>query len=128
MSKTLAELATEFFRLKAEETLIAEQRRAVAAQIQALTGHTDEGSKTYNDGDWKVTVKAPVNRRMDWDIWNSIKAEIPSDLWPVEMKFILDEKGVKWIQANDPQTFGILSQALTTTPGAVSVTVTRKEA
>jgi hypothetical protein len=121
---TLAIMAEQYANLKAQEADLAERRRAIAAQIAAATGHTGEGSKTYSDGDWKVTVKCPQNRTMDWDIWDAVKAAIPADLWPVEYKRAIDEKGVKWIQANDPQTYGILAQALTTKPGAVQVTVT----
>ena len=126
IAPSLAQLAAEFARLKAAEAMITDQRRAVAAQIQALTGHQVEGAKTYDGGDYKVVVKAPLIRSMDWAAWETVKAQIPAELWPVEMKPALDEKGVKWIQANDPQTAAILAQCLTIKPGAVSVTVTRK--
>ncbi len=123
----LAHLAAAFAAAKADETRAADLRKDLAAQIQRLTGHTAESSKTYKDGDWKIVVKQPINRSMDWQAWETVKQSIPEELWPVEMKPTLDEKGIKWIQDNDAAIYQILSGALTTKPGAVSVTVTRIE-
>jgi len=120
----LAELAARYAAANVAEDTAISYRRDLAAQIAALTGHTSEGQKTYDAGDdWKVTVKIPMNRKMDWVEWDKVKGSIPADLWPVEMKPSLDEKGVKWLQANDPRTYLIVAQCLTTTPGALSVSV-----
>jgi hypothetical protein len=123
----LSHMAAAFAQAKADETRAADLRKDLAAQIQLLTGHTAESSKTYKDGDWKIVVKQPVNRAMDWAAWETVKLGIPEELWPVEMKPCLDEKGIKWIQDNDAAIYQILSGALTTKPGAVSVTVTHIE-
>lgn len=121
--KTLPALAAAYAQAKAEEARATTLRRDLAAQIQAATGHTGESQKTYTADSWKVTVKAPVIRSMNWDAWETVKGRIPRHLWPVEMKPTLDEKGVQWIKANDPQTYQILSEALTVKPGAVQVSV-----
>ena len=126
-SPTLAQLAEAWHQAKIEENRAADLRRELATQIQRLTGHQAESSKTYQDGDWKVTVKQPVNRTMDWEQWEATKTKINEALWPVELKLSLDEKGVKWLQDNDPVTYAVLSECLTTKPGAVSITVARKE-
>ena len=123
MNLTLSKLAAAFAQAKAEETRAAELRRAIAAQIQAMTGHDAEGSKTYKDGDWKVTVKAPMIRSMDWAKWDEVRDQITEDLWPVEMKPVLDEKGVKWLYENNPDAYAVVAQAMTIKPGAVQVTV-----
>ena len=124
---TLSHLAEAYEQAKAEETRATNLRRELAAQIQVMTGHTAESSKTYKDGDWKVVVKQPVNRSMDWAAWETVKQDIPEELWPIETQPALDEKGVKWLMNNEPEIYRILSSALTTKPGAVSVTVTRIE-
>ena len=120
---TLAQLATAFAQAKAEESRATELRRDLAAQIQALTGHESEGSKTYKDGDWKVTVKAPLITSMDWDKWEETKLSIPEQFWPIEMKPVLDMKGVQWIEENDPGLYATLATCLTVKPGAIQVTV-----
>ena len=124
---TLSQLAEAYEQAKEEEARAANLRRELAAQIQIITGHTAESSKTYKDGDWKIVVKQPVNRSMDWQAWETVKQSIPEELWPIEIKPALDEKGVKWLMSNEPEIYHILSGAITAKPGAVSVTVTRIE-
>lgn len=120
----LAKLAAAYAQAKAEETAAITRRRELAAQIQAATAHQSEGQKTYDAGDWKVSVKAPLIRSMNWDAWETVKDRIPKDLWPIEMKPSLDEKGVRWLQNNEPETYAVLAEALTVKPGSVQVTVT----
>ena len=124
---TLSQLAEAYEQAKTEETRATNLRRELAAQIQVMTGHTAESSKTYKDGDWKIVVKQPVNRSMDWAAWETVKQDIPEELWPIETQPALDEKGVKWLMSNEPEIYHILSGAITAKPGAVSVTVTRIE-
>mgnify|MGYP000862453179 FL=1 len=119
----LAELAAAYSKAKADEARATAIRRELADQIVAVTGHAVEGQKIYEADGWKVTVKAPLIRSMDWAAWESVKARIPQELWPVEMKPSLDEKGVRWLQKNDPKHYAALAEALTVKPGAVQVTV-----
>lgn len=117
-------LAAQYLAAKAAENEAIQTRRAIAQQIQALTGHQVEGAKTYDGGHYKVMVKQPMNRTMDWKQWEVVKTQIPANLWPVETKTVLDEKGVKWLQNNEPDLYGLLAQCLTIKPGTVQVTVT----
>ncbi len=123
MTATLSQLAAAFAAAKDEEARATELRRSIAAQIQALTGHDAEGSKTYKDGDWRVTVKAPLITSMDWQKWEETKLAIPEQFWPVEMKPSLDMKGVKWLYENNPDAYAVVAQAMTIKPGAVQVSV-----
>jgi hypothetical protein len=117
-------LAAHYLAAKAAEESAIKARRAIAQQIQALTGWNEEGSKTYTATDFKVVVKQPMNRTMDWKQWEVVKTQIPVDLWPVETKTVLDEKGAKWLQNNEPQLYAVLATAITIKPGTVQVTVT----
>ena len=119
----LNDLAAEYAAAKDAEAQWAARRRELAAQIQAATGHDSEGQKTYDAGDWKITVKAPLIRSMDWAQWEAISEQIPENLHPVRYRKELDEKGVQWLADNDPHAWAILAPCLTTKPGAVQVTV-----
>lgn len=119
----LSNFARQYAEAKAAETVAIEKRRAIAEQIALLVKHTAEGAKTYASDDWKVTVKVPLIRSMDWDKWHEVKERIPFELWPVELRPYLDEKGVKWLEANKPQIYAVLAEVLTVKPGAVQVTV-----
>ena len=120
---TLAQLALAYAETKMEENNAASKRRDITKAIQALTGHDSEGAKTYKDGEVRVTVKAPMIRSMDWAKWDEVRDQITEDLWPVEMRQVLDEKGVKWLYANNPDAYSVVAQAMTIKPGAVQVTV-----
>ena len=125
---TLHDLAAEYAAAKEAEAQWATRRRELAAAIHAATGHTAEGQKTYYDADgWKIVVKAPLIRSMDWKAWEQVKDQIHPDLHPIKIKKELDEKGVKWLMANEPDLYAVVAQAITTKPGTVQVTVTPVE-
>ena len=124
---TLHDLAAEYAAAKEAEAQWVTRRRELAAAIQAATGHDSEGQKTYDAEGWKVAVRAPLIRSMDWDQWEAVKERIPEPLWPVVYRPTVDPKGVEWIARNDPQTWAVLAPCLTTKPGAVQVTVTPVE-
>lgn len=121
--QSLSFLAAAYLSAKEAERVAAHYRREIAAKIQELTGHDAEGQKTFEDDGWKVTVKVPMNRTMDWKQWEHTKDSIPDMLRPVVLKPTLDEKGVKWLQHNEPDMYKTLSACLTVTPGAVQITV-----
>ena len=124
MNRDLVNLAREYYEAKIAEGFAIAHRRDLAAQIQAMTGHCSEEQSTYDAGQhFKVVVKAPLIRSMDWKQWDVVKEQIDPELWPVETKKVLDEKGVKWLETNKPEIYCILSECLTVKPGAVQVTI-----
>jgi hypothetical protein len=123
----LHDLAAAYLAAKDAETAAINYRREIAALIQQMTGHESEGQRTYECAGFKIAVKAPLTRSMDWKAWEAVKGQIPDVLHPIKIKEELDEKGLKWIIANDPQTSALVLPCITTKPGAVSVTVTPVE-
>lgn len=120
---TLVKLAAAYDRAKEAERRATEQRRALAAAIQELTGHSSERQSTYEEGGWKVTVKAPLITSMDWEKWERVQNEIPTNLWPVKSTLSIDMQGVKWLKNNEPDVYSRVENCLTIKPGAVQVTV-----
>lgn len=120
---TISDLAADYAAAKEAENQWVARRKTIAEAIQKITGHDSEGQKTYTADGWKITVKAPLILTMDWNQWEQTKTSIPESLWPVEMKAVLDEKGVKWLHNNEPELYRILAECLTVKPGAVQVTV-----
>lgn len=104
---TLEELATEWLTAKADEARANKRRIQIEEHIVALTGKRDEGSQTHDLGKFKISVTGKTSRRMDWDKWEQVKAQIHPDLWPVKMKPELDEKGVKWLQQNEVEIYAL---------------------
>jgi hypothetical protein len=123
----LHDLAAAYLAAKDAETAATAHRREIAALIQAMTGHESEGQRTYECDGFKIAVKAPLIRSMDWKAWEAVKKDIHPDLHPICVKEELDEKGLRWLLENDLATYTRVSQCITTKPGALSVTVTPVE-
>lgn len=123
---TLADdLIQEYCQAKMEADVADQRKKDLAAQIIAALGAPDEGQQSHTIGGYKVTVKRTVSRTMDWAIWDTVKETIHPDLHPIETKTVttLDEKGVKWLQNNEPDIYQRLSPALTVKPGNPTLTV-----
>lgn len=119
----LKTLATEWLAAKKNEQAAVAERVAVEERIVALTGKKDEGAETHTADEFKVTVTGKVSRTMDWKAWATIKAQIPVDLQPVKLKEELDEKGVKYLQSNEPEIYALLPITIKPAKTAVSIEV-----
>ena len=105
---TLEQLSADWLKAKAEEAAANKRRVAIEDQIVGITGKRDEGSQTIEATGFKVTVTGKISRKMDWDKWEAVKAKIAPNLHPVKFKPELDEKGVKYLQANEPEIYALL--------------------
>jgi len=124
----LDSLAVAWAEAKAEEKAAVEKRVAIEQYIIAQTGQKDEGSMTRtSDAGHKITITARINRRLDADKWAEIEDTIPEALRPVKYKPSLDLKGIRYLKANEPETYAACAQAFTSTPGKTGVKVTLKE-
>jgi hypothetical protein len=122
-SDSLASLCGAWLDAKKRETAAAEDRVAIEDKIVAITGKRDEGSQTVNEADFKLTITGKVTRKMDWDKWEHIKSQIPPNLHPIKLKPELDDKGVKYLQANEPEIYRLLP--IETRPAKTSVAIVR---
>lgn len=77
---------------------------------------------TLSDGT-KITVKNAYGRSIHWDTWKRIQKRIPTELHPIKMVEILDETRLKFLLQNEPDTYKIISEAITTTPRKPNITV-----
>jgi hypothetical protein len=105
MSTTLETLAADWVAAKDKERAATAARVEIEDKIVELAGKKDEGSKTHEAGQFKVTITGKISRKMDWEKWAEVKAQIPTELHPVKMKPELDERGVKWLKDNRPDLY-----------------------
>ena len=128
----LTELLETFETVKRQEELLIAKRRELATQIVEAFGHKEiDSSHTYKEvPGFRVTIKVPLNSRMNWEKWEQIEdvfIDGDEDFRPVEMKPALLEPGVKWLHYNRPDLYARLAEALTVTPGMPQVKVERIE-
>ena len=85
----------------------------------------EEGSKTINDGRYKLSVGMKVTRSLDEDRWHDIIDHIPPDMSPVTVveKFKLDDSGCRWLKDNRPDLWTIAAQAITEKPAKPSIKI-----
>jgi hypothetical protein len=122
----LQKLSAEWLKAKSAENTAKDARVAIEEQIIAITGNREDGQETHDDGDYKITIKGVLNRKLDVEKWNEIKNAIPTEFHPVEMKPSLVVKGVKWLEEHEPGYYNVLAQALEVAPGKTQVKVERK--
>lgn len=115
------ELVKSLLRAKAIERKANADRVAAEEALIAALGKRDEGAQTHNIEGYKITITGKVSRRMDWKAWEEVQQFIPLALHPVKMKPELDEKGVKYLQANEPEIYKLLP--LTVTPAKTAVDI-----
>lgn len=122
-TKTLANLCADWLRAKEVERKATADRVTIEELIISQTGKKDEGAQTHATDGFKVTVTGKISRKMDWEKWNTIKAQIPAEMHPVKMKPELDEKGVKWLAENEPTLYRLLPIEVKPAKTAVEVKV-----
>ena len=116
-------LARDWLDAKSAESEAAARRLKIEEQIAAALDVKDEGSITHKLEGHKVTLTQPVSRKLDESIWENVKGDVPSDLWPVKIKAEADASGIKWLEKNDPATWRKLAPAFTSKKGKINVKV-----
>lgn len=113
-----------------EEARIAEAA-ATARRIECeqsllrLMPSKAEGSLTERGLHYKVTVTYGVNRTLDVAALDAVRAELPPALFEqaVEYKPAIKTAGLRYLAANEPETYAVLAQAITAKPAKPSVKV-----
>jgi len=116
-----ASLAAVLAEAKKNEAL-AKQARIVAEEaLVAEVGFAkSEGQETYDAGDYRVTVKQPLTRKLDADALRDVIAEHPNLSDAVRYKPELVAARVKTLTDEE---WSRLAKAVETKPGKVSVTL-----
>lgn len=123
MSESVEQLAIDWLRAKGEEAAANKRRVEIESQLVELIGKKDEGSKTQEVGNFKITTTGKVTRKMEWDKWELVKEQIPANLHPIKTKEELDEKGVKWLKENQPEFYNLLPITVTPAKTAIDIKV-----
>lgn len=123
---TVEQLVEQWQHAKKMEADAEALRVLIGNKLANTLGVPAEGSKSYDVGDFKVTVKQPINRKVDWEAFDEATKSTPGALIPVKIKRELDETGLKWIRENKPELYAEISKAVTATPGRIGIDIKEK--
>jgi len=107
----------------AEEKAKLERVKCERDMLPFLDQRAEGATTTTLEDGTKITVKNSFGRSMDWNAWKRIKPSIPADLHPIKLTELLDETRLKFLLQNEPDTYKIISEAITTTPHKPNITV-----
>lgn len=123
-SLELSQLATALYDAKKAEDAAKKIRIAVEDQIALMVETAENGSRTVNAGDLKVTVKRALSYEADVNAIMKVEGsedDMPLTLVPAE--WVFDEKRYEALRQENPALFAALSAHVTTKPRKVSVTL-----
>jgi hypothetical protein len=117
---------------KENERLAIEARIDAEQALIALAGDNlkPEGANTLLSDAYKVTITTKVNRSVDQEKLAEIAKQVPGEFgkrlirWKPDL--VLSE--LRYIEANEPQVYAIVAQAITAKPAKPSVEVKAVEA
>jgi hypothetical protein len=122
--ENIEQLAAQWLAAKTAENAARDGRLEVEAAIVEITGLRDEGSKTHEAGQYKISVTSSMTRTLDPEKWAEIEASIPEAMRPVIYKPSLELKGLRYLQQNEPDTYAIVAQAITAKHAKPSIKIT----
>lgn len=114
-------LSAEWLAAKAAEAAVTKARIDVEEKLIAALGQKEEGAQTHNIGKYKIEITGKLSRKLDFDAWETIKSQFPENLRPIKIKEELDEKGVKYLQQNEPDLYKLLPLEIKPAKTAVKV-------
>jgi hypothetical protein len=118
-------LAAELEAAKIAESHAMATRVCAENALLQLCDAKDEGSTTTRGDQYRVVTLGVVNRRFDPAALEAIRASIPADLFEQVVRYKPEPilAGLRYMQMNEPETYAVLAQALTATPGKTGVRV-----
>ena len=108
-----------------------EEARAIAARIgieQRMTealGVREEGAQMHRGEQYKVTITGVLNRKFDEAALSAVAGRIPTPLLLQAVRYKPEPitAGLRYLRNNEGETYQILAEALTVTPGKPQVRV-----
>ena len=111
----------------AEEKAKADRIQCESDMLPFLEQREEGATTTTLEDGTKITVKNSFGRSIHWDTWKRIQPRIPTELHPIKLVEMLDETRLKFLLQNEPDTYKIISEAITTTPRKPNITVKKAE-
>ena len=124
----LRALSTLWLEAKAKETEATNQRIAIEKSIIELVGAKEEGSKSTEFEELKITTTGRLSYKADATELLTLTMAWPVDIQPAYLAPKIDETRLKKIRAERPDLWREIARAVVVKPAKTGVTiVTTKE-
>lgn len=124
ISQQIEKACHEWRSWKRAEELARESRASAEQKLVALAKFEKlEGSSTIKNGDYKISLTAKLDRKLDVDAYLAIENNLPENMRPIKTKVELDLKGLKWMEENASEQYAIVAPCITTKPAKTAVKV-----
>lgn len=123
MTDNIQTLARDWLEAKAAEEAARAERHAIETQLAEALETKAEGSITHVVGDYRITLRQSVARKVDPATWTQVAEHCPPDMRPVKIKLEADATGCKYLAANEPQIWAKIAPAFETKPQKIGVQI-----
>jgi hypothetical protein len=119
----LDKLAQDWREQKEIETRAAKARVEIENKMLELIEVPDEGSSVTKTAFFKCNATGKLTRKLDVDVWDAVKQDIPEPLWPVRTKTELDLKKLRSLEQANPEIFKTVARAISSKKAKTSIKV-----
>jgi hypothetical protein len=111
-----------------EKGLLASSRdRMIAIEERLLESGmfetVEDGSRTTPLDEYKVTIKKGNSYSLDHEKWEEVKDQIEEGLHPIKTEIKVNPSAAKFMQENYPDSWNLISDAITQKPTNPGVTI-----
>lgn len=122
---TLDELAAQLLTAKERENDARLIRQDIEDQIVALVGTKPEGTTKAAGQRFEVSTTGKMTRTLDDAVVATLRDKVPGPLFDRLFNYSpkLNLREYRYVEANEPDYFALVSKAVTTKPAKASVSV-----
>lgn len=116
----LERLCIDLRAFKTQEDMAKKKRLAVEEEIAGLVATKDEGTDKVDTGNYKISVTSKLTRKLDYEAYLAIEADLPDGIRCVDLQPKLN---IKKLRAMDMVNPTYSAQFVTSKPAKAAVKV-----
>ena len=127
--KLLIEKLNRFVELQEIKANVKREEERLKDALRAFVGVKRKGTVTVKQSGFKISTIGKINRTVKPEVWESLRNEIPEELWPVKeiVKLEPDTVKINALEAANPELWSKCAQAFVTKPGKPALKVSKLE-
>ena len=119
----LGALASDWRAAKEQEPEITAKRRKIEEEMADLLPVPEEGSKTFDVGKEKITIRQPLKREIDWEEFDALDLSDIHKNKVMKVRRDLDLIEYNTLKMSAPSEFEKIQGVITTKPMKISFSI-----